>query len=76
MSDLAGQASDGVLDAIMRNTVSPTAVRAGHKTDVIPGVAMFHGPDERVPVDGYRWGVRVYLDAVGRLAYGEPGPRR
>lgn len=30
--------------------------------------AMFHGHDERVPVDGYRWGVRVYVDAVQRLA--------
>ncbi len=37
-----------------------------------PGMSfmtMFHGHDERVPVDGYRWGVRVYLDAVGRLAF-------
>ncbi|MEW6273081.1 MAG: M20/M25/M40 family metallo-hydrolase [Thermodesulfobacteriota bacterium] len=31
--------------------------------------AMFHGHDERVPVDGYRWGIRAYVDAVGRLAY-------
>jgi acetylornithine deacetylase/succinyl-diaminopimelate desuccinylase-like protein len=30
---------------------------------------MFHGHDERVPVDGYRWGVRAYVDAVGRLAF-------
>ncbi|HEY8516833.1 MAG TPA: M20/M25/M40 family metallo-hydrolase [Candidatus Binatia bacterium] len=30
---------------------------------------MFHGHDERVPVDGYRWGIRTYVDAVGRLAY-------
>jgi acetylornithine deacetylase/succinyl-diaminopimelate desuccinylase-like protein len=29
---------------------------------------MFHGHDERVPVDGYRWGLRVHLDAVARLA--------
>src|SRR5581483_4842209 len=35
--------------------------------------AMFHGHDERVPVAGYRWGVRVYLDAVGRLALGDAG---
>lgn len=163
-------AQRSALDAILRNTVSPTVVRAGHKTNVIPGIAtveldgrtvpgqtcedlirelrsvlgedievdiledlepvttssdtpeyaalcatlrdhdpagvpvpwlipgftdakfyarlgarcygfmpvklppgmsfttMFHGHDERVPVDGYRWGVRVYLDAVGRLA--------
>lgn len=167
----------GALDAILRNTVSPTVVRAGHKTNVIPGVAtvevdgrtvpgqtsaslvnevraligdgfeveiledldpvttscdtaeyatlcdvlrrhdpgahpvpwlipgftdakfwaklgarcygfmplrlpedmnfttMFHGHDERVPLDGYRWGVRAYLDAVGRLALEAPGDR-
>ena len=164
----AGQRSG--LDAILRNTVSPTVLRAGHKTNVIPGIAtveldgrtvpgqtsaslvreiravvgddfeveiledldpvatscdtpeyrvlcdvlrrhdptgvpvpwlipgftdakfyarlgtkcygfmplmlpegmsfttMFHGHDERVPVDGYRWGLRVHLDAVARLA--------
>jgi acetylornithine deacetylase/succinyl-diaminopimelate desuccinylase-like protein len=31
--------------------------------------SMFHGHDERVPVDGYRWGVRTYVDAVARLAF-------
>lgn len=167
----------GALDAILRNTVSPTVIRAGHKTNVIPGVAtveidgrtvpgqsseslvrevravigdgfeveiledldpvatsadtpdyatlcdvirahdpganpvpwlipgftdakfwarlgarcygfmplrlpegisftaMFHGHDERVPVDGYRWGIRAYLDAVGRLALDDPARR-
>lgn len=30
---------------------------------------MFHGHDERVPLDGYRWGVKVYVDAVSRLAF-------
>jgi len=165
----------GGLDAILRNTVSPTVIRSGHKTNVIPGVAtveldgrtvpgqssadlvrevrslvgedfeveiledldpvttscdtpeyrllcdvlrrhdptgipvpwlipgftdakfyarlgtrcygfmplmlpeglsfasMFHGHDERVPVDGYRWGLRVHLDAVARLALDPEG---
>jgi len=31
--------------------------------------SMFHGHDERVPVEGYRWGIRAYVDGVGRLAY-------
>lgn len=38
-----------------------------------PGMSfasMFHGANERVPVEGYRWGVRTFLDAVGRLAFG------
>jgi acetylornithine deacetylase/succinyl-diaminopimelate desuccinylase-like protein len=30
---------------------------------------MFHGHDERVPVAGYRWGVRAYVDGVRRLAF-------
>jgi hypothetical protein len=25
---------------------------------------MFHGDDERVPVEGLRWGLRVLFDAV------------
>jgi acetylornithine deacetylase/succinyl-diaminopimelate desuccinylase-like protein len=36
-----------------------------------PGVsfsAMFHGNDERIPVDGFRWGLRVLHDLVVRLA--------
>jgi acetylornithine deacetylase/succinyl-diaminopimelate desuccinylase-like protein len=36
-----------------------------------PGVgfaAMFHGHNERVPIDGVRWGQRVLVDLVTRLA--------
>ncbi len=29
--------------------------------------AMFHGDDERIPVDGFRWGVRVLYDLVSGL---------
>ena len=34
--------------------------------------AMYHGVDERIPVDGLRWGVRVLADVVERVA----GPGR
>jgi acetylornithine deacetylase/succinyl-diaminopimelate desuccinylase-like protein len=30
--------------------------------------AMFHGDDERIPVDGFHWGQRALLDLVLRLA--------
>jgi acetylornithine deacetylase/succinyl-diaminopimelate desuccinylase-like protein len=33
---------------------------------------MFHGNDERIPEDGFRWGVRVLFEVVRKLA-GEPG---
>lgn len=36
-----------------------------------PGLAfsaMFHGNDERIPVDGFRWGLGALLDLVERLA--------
>lgn len=29
--------------------------------------ALFHGDDERIPVDGFRWGVRVFCDLVERF---------
>lgn len=35
-----------------------------------PGVsfsAMFHGNDERIPVDGFRWGLRALYDLVAKL---------
>jgi hypothetical protein len=28
---------------------------------------MFHGNDERIPVDGFRWGLRVLFDFVATL---------
>jgi acetylornithine deacetylase/succinyl-diaminopimelate desuccinylase-like protein len=31
---------------------------------------MFHGDDERVPVDGLRWGLRVLFDAVSTFCTG------
>lgn len=43
---------------------TPLKLPEGMKFDT-----MFHGHDERVPVEGYRWGVRTYVDAVSRLAY-------
>ena len=36
-----------------------------------PGIsfsAMFHGNDERIPIDGFRWGLRALYDLVQRLA--------
>ena len=32
---------------------------------------MYHGNDERVPVDGLRWGARVLFDAVSSFARGQ-----
>lgn len=32
---------------------------------------LVHGHDERVPVDGYRWGFAVFEEAVHRFVYGE-----
>jgi hypothetical protein len=32
--------------------------------DDVSFTRMFHGDDERVPVDGLRWGLRVLFDAV------------
>jgi acetylornithine deacetylase/succinyl-diaminopimelate desuccinylase-like protein len=29
---------------------------------------MYHGHDERIPVDGFRWGLRVLYDVVERIA--------
>jgi acetylornithine deacetylase/succinyl-diaminopimelate desuccinylase-like protein len=33
----------------------------------LPFAELFHGPDERIPVDGFRWGLRVLHDAVRRF---------
>jgi acetylornithine deacetylase/succinyl-diaminopimelate desuccinylase-like protein len=33
----------------------------------LPFTRMFHGHDERVPVDGFRWGLRVLYDVVTRF---------
>jgi acetylornithine deacetylase/succinyl-diaminopimelate desuccinylase-like protein len=43
---------------------APLRLPEGMKFDT-----MFHGHDERVPVEGYRWGVGTYVDGVGRLAF-------
>ena len=32
---------------------------------------MYHGDDERIPIDGLRWGVRVLHDAVSSFARGQ-----
>jgi acetylornithine deacetylase/succinyl-diaminopimelate desuccinylase-like protein len=36
--------------------------------DDVSFTRMFHGDDERVPVDGLRWGLRVLFDAVSGFA--------
>jgi acetylornithine deacetylase/succinyl-diaminopimelate desuccinylase-like protein len=36
--------------------------------------AMYHGHDERIPVDGLGWGLRVLYDAVFAFASGEKDP--
>jgi acetylornithine deacetylase/succinyl-diaminopimelate desuccinylase-like protein len=33
----------------------------------LPFTRLFHGHDERVPIDGYRWGLRVLYDVVARF---------
>jgi acetylornithine deacetylase/succinyl-diaminopimelate desuccinylase-like protein len=33
----------------------------------LPFTRLFHGHDERVPVDGFRWGLRVLYDVVARF---------
>ncbi|MBN9167683.1 MAG: hypothetical protein BGO98_36040 [Myxococcales bacterium 68-20] len=37
-------------------------------THEISFTAMYHGHDERVPVDGLKWGLRILYDAVSRFA--------
>lgn len=36
-------------------------------THEISFTAMYHGHDERVPIDGLRWGLRILYDAVSRF---------
>jgi acetylornithine deacetylase/succinyl-diaminopimelate desuccinylase-like protein len=33
----------------------------------VPFAAMFHGNDERIPIEGFRWGTRALADLIGRL---------
>ena len=35
--------------------------------DGVSFTRMYHGDDERVPVDGLKWGVRVLYEAVSRF---------
>ena len=42
---------------------SPVELPAGTKF-----TAMFHGDDERIPVEGYKWGTRALFDLVVALA--------
>lgn len=32
-------------------------------------VSMFHGVNERIPVEGFKWGMRVMMDVVGKLCF-------
>jgi acetylornithine deacetylase/succinyl-diaminopimelate desuccinylase-like protein len=42
---------------------SPIAIPAGFSTE-----GLVHGHDERVPVDGFRWGARVFYEIVREFA--------
>lgn len=97
--------------ALLGKTTSPTVLRAGNKTNVIPGLAeaeidgrilpgqsqddflrelgdvlgqdielevmhslpptlrfadMFHGHDERIPVEGLAWGTQTLMEVIRR----------
>jgi acetylornithine deacetylase/succinyl-diaminopimelate desuccinylase-like protein len=43
-----------------------------HPNDDLSFARMFHGDDERVPVDGVRWGLRVLFDAVSTFTCSPP----
>lgn len=41
---------------------------------LLPGMdfaSMFHAQNERVPVEGFKWGTKVLMEAVGELGYHE-----
>lgn len=41
----------------------------------LPFAAMFHGHNERLPVEGFRWGLRTHFEAVVEFVTGQPASR-